>query len=528
MEFCFRKLDYMKHKKIIYISLRNIALMILVFFSVLFSIEKIMNIKKEDKVIYDQVLSKEENIVRYMNFKKTPLENLKTSKLASKYFSIFSIDEFISDCPPAHYPVIDVKGNEQYDDDTFNIVIIGDSFVWGDGCTNRNELFWRQLEIILREKQYDCRVYAVGMGAANAYEELSWLVNSDLSDKFSPDIVLFGYVENDADKRSDFIISQSPDWKEKLPWLYHIRNVFPNIYTSLTKRLEIKTLYNQKYNDSEYGGNDIAVLKGNIYEDYKNNFVDPLNVYAENADFPIVVMTLPSEPYLFYYKQLYGPLYELYSGAENIHFYDCLKDFASYDAPQHKNNYAMSKVNSHPGTASNYFYANYIADFLEKDFALESKCKKIGTEKSTVFINDTMPGELGVKKVYADDNKAEYLFTYPSVNTVHETEYYSFPDLLNYPIENGYVKLCFSHPTDISSLKFVSEEIDGIELYYTKKNEKLGYDDHTVFYVEKQHENDSGYYDLDLTDVTSLCIHADTKKGKAAEIKVTINTKSEN
>ena len=506
----------------IYIPLRNALIVMLCLVCGLFWTEKLIERSKSKQVLYNNNYSHENFNIRYLNYIKTPAENRITAVEVARWLKMNSLSDLISQVPAAAYPLIDVYGKEQYPDQTYNIVVIGDSFVWGDGCTNRNELFWRQLEQMLQKKGYQCRVYGVGMGGANAYEELSWLIDSDLVENLSPDLVLFGYVENDAKLETDYHMSGNIDWNEELPWLHRLRDIFPHIYDVVTEKLALETMYNQKYGEIYYG--DTVILKGEAYDYYKENFVNRLDNYAAKADFPVIVMTLPREPSYDVYHKLYEPLYELYAEAGNIFFYDCLNAFCEFDSKEHSANYAVNPANRHPGAASHYFYADYISAFLEKDFSLSDCCEKAETTDEGVYINDSMPGNMNITEVSKDEIGEEkvYRFTYPSENTVYKTGNNEFNDFLYQPINEDYVKLCFSCPVEIGSLSLECTDASDISLWYTKVNETLGYDDHSVFPIEKDSNGAFIWGDNGLSNVTSICVHADITGGNAADIVMTV------
>ena len=153
--------------KWIYIPLRNTLIIMLCLVFVLFGTEKLLEKNQDEQSLNKSEFSHENFSVRYMNYMKSPAENRNTSAMVSKYLKMFNTllpDELISNVPAADYPLIEVYGKEQYPDQTFNIVVIGDSFVWGDGCTNRNELFWRQLEQMLQKKRISMPCLRCGDG----------------------------------------------------------------------------------------------------------------------------------------------------------------------------------------------------------------------------------------------------------------------------------------------------------------------------------------------------------------------------
>ena len=207
-----------KKAKYIYIPLRNLLVVCLCAVCVLFVSEKIVRKNNNENDVSVNEQKKEDFSVRYMNYVKNPIVRTKTAGIQT-FFTMLDLEElldFVSDAP---YPLVDVYGKKQYPKDTYNIVIAGDSFVWGDGCTNRNELFWRLLEQKLEEKGYNCRVYGVGTAGATAYEELSWLTETDMIEELSPDILIMGFVENDPDPSTSIQGLQTNELKEKLPLL---------------------------------------------------------------------------------------------------------------------------------------------------------------------------------------------------------------------------------------------------------------------------------------------------------------------
>ena len=203
-------------------------------------------------------------------------------------------------CSYDEYPLVDVYGKKQYPEDTFNIVVVGDSFVWGDGCTNRNELFWRLLEQKLEEKGYKCRVYGVGTAGATAYEELLWLTGSEMIEDLSPDIMILGFVENDPDAMTTIQSLHQKNLTEIRPFFKWLSKTLPGVYDSLAEKIRVDTLFTKKYGEN-LNGKDVSVLTGAIYDHYKNQFVEPLDTFAAKADFPVVYMTLPREPYRYYF-----------------------------------------------------------------------------------------------------------------------------------------------------------------------------------------------------------------------------------
>src|SRR5579859_4234108 len=79
------------------------------------------------------------------------------------------------------------------------IMVISDSWVWGDGYANMNDIWWRQLARELRLRGYaDVEVVGVGRRGASTHDELDQL--RKVFPKYRPDLVIMGYVTNDPDE----------------------------------------------------------------------------------------------------------------------------------------------------------------------------------------------------------------------------------------------------------------------------------------------------------------------------------------
>lgn len=223
-------------------------------------------------------------------------------------------------------------------DDALNIVVIGDSFVWGAQSLNRNELFWRVLENTLRDNGIKANVYGVGATGANAYEELSWLCDSTLVEDLDPDLVIFGYVYNDAEYATGISSDDLNYNKTFLSLPDFFTNNFPNISSSFSSKIAANSMYNDEYSDIEYFPVDGAppILKGRFYEKYEKDFCQKLDSFAENADFPICVMTLPPTPANSTTEALFKPLKNLYASYKNIYYYNSINEFNRFASKKHE------------------------------------------------------------------------------------------------------------------------------------------------------------------------------------------------
>lgn len=442
----------------------------------------------------------------YMRFEKTPVESLLTVEASKGELQAAGYD--ISDFRINAYPIIDdMISTEKTGQDTVEIVVFGDSFVWGDASLNRNELFWRQAERQLRTKGYDCRVVAIGMGGATAYEELTWYKNY-LKDH-TPDLVVFGYVHNDAlINGNEYGDVSNIDYAQQIPVLKPIRVMFPNIYARLSAYFDAKTMYSVKYGD-HWGGSDITVLKGDVREYYQKNFADELDAITKETKIPSIVMSLPNQPRNIMYRELYKPLTEIYEGS-SVRFYELSSAYDKYYTGKQKDNLFVNPKNRHPGSAAHYFYASFLVDKLETDFkdVLGKKSEK-SLLSTDICVNDRTPYQIDLEEISHSPNYAEYTFHYPEEQTHSFFTFKIEPYWLTYPIGKGYIKLCFENPVHISSVEISGAPGEKTELYYTKVNERLGYDDNKLRQIRLETGENAGTANVNIKNVTSLCIHID-------------------
>lgn len=77
----------------------------------------------------------------------------------------------------SQYPLIQLKSSDiSKSGEKKKIMIIGDSYVEGDGYSNLNQIWWRQLELELHNRgYYDVEICGVGTDGASTQDEMKWL-----------------------------------------------------------------------------------------------------------------------------------------------------------------------------------------------------------------------------------------------------------------------------------------------------------------------------------------------------------------
>ena len=449
-----------------------------------------------------------------MSYEKTPVPALLTTEenyvYAEQFFSDpDDYDKFVEQETPSalRYPYIDnLKTTAAYDENTIDILVLGDSFTWGEASLDRNELYWRQLERILRGNGYNVRVSAIAAEGATAREELNWLTSGAAED-FNPDLVIFGYVFNDA-MRPGNGFGKMPS-KMTIPSLSWMEKLLPRFAQKIYAYVDAKTLYTKKYGD-RYKDSYVSVLDEDLSAYYKQFFVEPLAAFSKDNHLPAMVVTLPNETTI-QMEELLKPLEALFDGSG----VGCYNSFDAFKKRcgglRHKKNLTVNSLNVHPGSAAHRFYAEYIYELLLRDYPdVLGEPVAADLNSRTVSVNDRMPGDIDLQTVSESETGASYTFAYPDVTIPHYMyEVEISPYCLRNPIEEGYVKLSFENPVNLSEVRISGDEGQQVKLWYTTVNEKLGYDDHSVTLWQAEQGTPGLWRSNHISNVTSLCIHAE-------------------
>ena len=497
------------NRKLRMLPIRNLLIVFVSLCALMGVAELVLNLQLLFSVDADN-----ENAV-LMSYEKTPVPALLTTEenyvYAKQFFSDpDDYDKFLENETPSAltYPYIDnLKTTADYNDETVDILVLGDSFTWGEASLDRNELYWRQMERILRAEGYNVRVSAVAAEGATSVEELHWLTSGAAED-LSADLVIFGYVYNDAMRPGNGFGSMPQ--RLVIPQLTWLEKLLPRFAQKVYAYVDAKTLYTKKYGD-RYKDSYLSVLDEDLTPYYKENFVEPLAAFSRDNDLPALVVTLPSETNSLLLEELYRPLEDIFTDT-GVDYYNSYYAFhKQYGGQKHRKNIAVNPQNVHPGSAAHRFYAEYICGLLLRDYE-DVLGEPTGEDLNSrvIAINDRMPGNIGLQTVSASETGAEYTFDYPDVTVsryLYEIEI--SPYCLRYPIEEGYIKLSFENPVDLSEVRITGEDGQRISLWYTTINEKLGYDDHTVTPWKATEADPLLWQSEKAEKVTSLCIHAE-------------------
>ncbi len=414
------------------------------------------------------------------------------------------------------YPLIELtRKAPKIQENKKKILIIGDSYIDGDGFSNINYTWWRQLELELYNRgYYDVEVYAVGKGGASTYDEMKWFTETKMIEEINPDIIIMGYVINDPEidnEKGETVVkhAQEIDYFSINNCTKKIKKLFPNITYKINNMINEKVEQKMQYNDETgYPYNmwyDVIINEKwrKIYDDIA---IKPLGEYLNSLNTPSFIVTTPNntnDQYEEWYKVL-----ELFENS-NIKTYNLFEEFKNA-MKNSKDNYnkKANPVNGHPGTLYTNFFAKYIANILESDYS-ETLGKKYDEKiEYPIFINNSFPSyNLNLEITEMEDDCIKCTITYPQEN-----------NMLMMPIRDKYIKLSLQYPVSINEIKIQGEALENTKLYITTINQKLGYDDQTMKKIGTQKGSEVTFDLKGENLVTSICIHTNIPEKEQLEI----------
>lgn len=178
------------------------------------------------------------------------------------------------------------------DESKVRILILGDSFVWGDGYENSADLWWKKLNVELRDRGYDnIDIYAAGQCGSSTEDQLFWITKTNMIEEIKPDMIIIGYVYNDAQRYT--IEYKNGEYagryfrvainNEKLFNCKRMAQVFPNVGYLLENMINNKINTYRNFDDTTgYPGSiwPAKTVEGKELEDYDYEVVDPLGEFC--------------------------------------------------------------------------------------------------------------------------------------------------------------------------------------------------------------------------------------------------------
>ena len=407
------------------------------------------------------------------------------------------------------YPLVAVKGTEQRpgNGERARILVVGDSFVWGHGLTNLNQIWWSIMSSELERRGYDCDVYATGFPGATTNDEFRWLRDSALLKDIEPDLIIIGYVTNDHGEDMLYAFFD-PIWMDISHHVARMRvtpgrpnKQFPRLQQILTTKIARK--------DLDYIISDTPVDAHRL-DYYDNAVVQPFGEFIQAAGISAAVIATPETPQKGF-ERMYHALLPLFENA-GFPVYNPLDDFIKqYPNPNYKY-ISASVVDRHPGPATSWFLGEYAADVLEQNYASILGEKRTEAKEYPIEINDWMPFMLDPRAIEEGIFISQYTFEYPDQSSEADFDNHVHGNFLTLPLRQKYVKLNFKYPVDLSSVKIEGEALLSAQVWTLGINHKLGFDD----------QKPVKWTGRSRRDVTSLLISAKTIDGKQATLTITI------
>jgi hypothetical protein len=334
-------------------------------------------------------------------------------------------------------------------EDHTTVLVVGDSFVWGDGYANLNDLWWRRLETVLHDRGYrDLTVLGLGRNDFSTRDQIHAV--REVAPSLRPDIIVWGYVSNDP---NEGLVPQADDldawasYREGLvadDFWYSALESMADPFPRLSERLcdaRFRKLSRQSPPPPgvgfEYYEWERALLRGDNFERFGETVAE-LEELVKATDTPIFFVTLPVFPSLRHYSERFAPVLALYC-RYRLTVHDLLQPFVAPfgDRIAPESYWGINPANGHPGRVATTFYAEQVADILERDFL--DLLPPIRTEAPPfpVRFNDWMPSTLPM--VQTGD---EVLFVYP--DDPH--------DMLRMPSGEPFVQFSLRHPVAYSEI----------------------------------------------------------------------------
>jgi hypothetical protein len=359
------------------------------------------------------------------------------------------------------------------------ILVIGDSFVWGHGYNNMNDIWWRQLSRELDRRGYqDVEIIAAGMPGINTRLELE--VAKKVIPKFKPDLVIWGYIPNDADELSrvdadylDTIHSFRPHRNNGLQEA--LKGLYPNLAFQL-----IALRASQIGKDYTDGNSwEYSLLDGANWQMYSRT-IDQTAAYLNGLSVPSFMMLLPYQcpgkldfaAIKAHYDRVFPKVKKTFEdhNVRVIDSYDTWIKAARGEESLVKKgvlSFGINPADAHPNRWATHAYGVHAANVLEKDFGkiLGAKTKQTPSRR-TLHINDCIPPNLQMKQ---GGNKVVIIYPMRA------------DDFRSMPLRKPFIELNLELPVDAKEIRIGGIGLKSASLYVTNVDAKKHFDDGEMF-----------------------------------------------
>lgn len=349
------------------------------------------------------------------------------------------------------------------------IVAIADSFSWGDGLANINDVWWRQIERELERRGYnDVEVLALGWNGAQTREELAWLRDGRFAGLKAEAIVL-GYVVNDPDMG---LLPQD----YKVYRMFFVDDVFrwwlPELVEQFQARYMRKMRQRQERAGLQYSGPEEwlkGLLEGENFALWKKTVAELAEQLADMG-LPAVMVSLPVVPDPAYYEPLYDkPLRVIAeSGIPLLNLLDDYVRDMGEGAAATPFRWTANPANGHPGVLATQYHARKVADWLERH-APQALGEKSGQRETKPRVNDWYPWKIQAR-LSGDSLRLEVP---------------AFREMGVLPVGKPHVLVAFERPVALAGMTITSPDARAAEVLVSVVDAD-GRDDGTLYPCRQQ------------------------------------------
>ncbi len=330
------------------------------------------------------------------------------------------------------------------------ILAIGDSYVEGDGLTNVNLTWWRQLQRELERRGYwDIEVVAAGRNCASTQAQLRWIANNRLIDRLKPDLVVVGFVSNDPDIRNEtgarLIRQLSGDMAEQcLPSIASATLAFvPLLHQRLKDMCQARNRSIREKRGEGYGyRNWVRKLYEPAHLKQYAPIVSRFSKGVRERGLELLVVALPKPlDRGVNGRPVYERVGEMFtkSGARWLDLWNAFNVRYQKNAKEIPGMFA-NPANTHPGAVMTHFYATQIVDTLEIEYRKVLGRRSATPDGLAPRINDAVPMDVQLEQSGANAWDFRVLGNSSSG--------------LNWPVDEKHVHLSFERPVSIQSISF--------------------------------------------------------------------------
>ncbi|MBX9570401.1 MAG: SGNH/GDSL hydrolase family protein [Candidatus Obscuribacterales bacterium] len=365
------------------------------------------------------------------------------------------------------------------------ILVVGDSFVWGDGYANANDLWWRLLERELHKRGFEnAEVCAVGLFGFSMRNEID-AAKKAIKD-LNPDIIVWGYLANDADEG---LVQQAPLVSRLNSLTKHFRFLFPQLCVYANTKLSghIDELMSSLTGvPKDYLDWESKLVVGSNFEQFKVTLYQLGDLFT-NFNKPAVLVCLPTQPVRGYHETRFQPV-KAFLRLLNIEFLDLSNGYLDWFDNEHKRTeraghpkagvhlLTITPGNMHPSAALGQYYANSVADYL---LACHNKCFEKSIQNS--------PSERSMtNKIVNPSGVINDCLPPSSIMEFQETEHgYQFKipkdeHQLFMPLNRPFVQLNLKEPQMVQALELRGKSLASAQVFITTENKILQRDTGTL------------------------------------------------